>query len=207
MMSQGQLIGTMDALRSFILTISCVFVIASANHGEELKQLRDEIEAQKRDNDELRVTQKKILKELEFLRDPPIFFQCAYNQVTEPLESTVTFESMLYSKTNQWTEGSGFDLESGVFTTPYPGTYSIHWTLLAADNAGVNRVGIKLHKNGAEVPGSYHESNFESDSGGFSRDQGGKYLVVHLERGDTIELYCIDCSSRIWYTVFCIQLA
>ena len=50
-----------------------------------------------------------------------------------------------------------------------------------------------------------HYSIYTGSSGQI-REQGGRTLVLHLDRGDTLDLYCIDCSDRIHEVSFCLIL-
>ena len=36
---------------------------------------------------------------------------------------------------------------------------------------------------------------------------GGRTLVLHLVRGDTLDLYCEDCSATIYRVTFCVSLS
>merc|ERR1711892_1610483 len=63
-------------------------------------------------------------------RDTPEVFYCGFNSgdyVSSP--STIKYDSMFYSRTNQPT--GGLDLATGVFTSPFPGTYTVTWSLSA----------------------------------------------------------------------------
>ena len=31
-------------------------------------------------------------------------------------------------------------------------------------------------------------------------------MVLHLDQGDTLQLYCDDCTAGIGYTTFCVSL-
>merc|ERR1711935_885582 len=104
-------------------------------------------------------------------RDPPSIFYCGYKYVTSATRSVITFERLSYSRSNQPT--GGLDPETGIFTSPYPGTYSISWSLYASDTAGDHTVRIHLHKNGASVGDeSLHYSDYTGASG-YVGDQGG----------------------------------
>ena len=53
---------------------------------------------------------------------------------------------------------------------------------------------------------SEHVSRYSGPSGHVS-DQGGRTLVLHLDRGDTLDLYCDNCSAYISSTTFCVSLS
>ena len=35
---------------------------------------------------------------------------------------------------------------------------------------------------------------------------GGRTMVLHLDMGDTVELFCQECSAMIEYITFCVSL-
>merc|ERR1711935_865915 len=55
-------------------------------------------------------------------RDTPEVVYCGYRDYVLST-STITYDSMFYSRTNQPT--GGLDLATGVFTSPFPGTYTV----------------------------------------------------------------------------------
>ena len=43
--------------------------------------------------------------------------------------------------------------------------------------------------------------------GGWSADQGGRSLHLHLDMGDRLELYCQYCFAGLYRATFCVHLA
>jgi len=143
-------------------------------------------------------------KSINVLRDPPSIFYCGYRHDTHATSSVLTFDRLSYSRSNQPT--GGLDPKTGVFTTPYPGTYSVSWSLWARNDAGDDLVLISLHKNGAYVgEESRHVSEYTGASGHVD-DQGGRTLILHLDMGETLSMYCDDCHDEVYDVNFCVSL-
>ena len=51
--------------------------------------------------------------QVESLRDPPVFFQCAFKDFFRNSSIPVDFNSIFSSFTNDWTVNGGIDLPSG----------------------------------------------------------------------------------------------
>merc|ERR1712183_740851 len=81
----------------------------------------------------------------------------------------IPYSTLLYSSTN--TEGGGPDITSGVFTSSWPGSYTVTWGLHASDTAGDLNVIIFLQYNGHNIDESRHESVYTGSSGVVA-DQG-----------------------------------
>merc|ERR1712021_237598 len=111
---------------------------------------------------------------------PPEIVYCGYRgSVSSP--STITYDSMFYSRTNQPT--GGLDLATGVFTSPFPGTY----TVSVMSNQS-ELVYIYMYKNEVRIGESVHFSEYYSGSSGSVGDQGGRTLILHLDMGETLSL-------------------
>merc|ERR1711892_388812 len=76
-------------------------------------------------------------------RDTPEVVYCGYRHDVTSL-STIRYDSMFYSRTNQPT--GGLDLAFGVFTSPFPGTYTVTYSLWARNDPG-EQVELYLNKN------------------------------------------------------------
>merc|ERR1712037_725755 len=155
-------------------------------------------------------TTKTALMELELevsrVKEDPFIHACgSYSGWLTIVSSTIPYSSLLYSSTNMPGVG-GLDTETGVFTAPHPGSYTVTWSTFASDDAGDDAVSLYLYKNGQRIQESRHVSSYSGPSG-LVADQGGRTLVQHLALGDTLELYCDDCSAEIWYTTFCVSLS
>ena len=88
---------------------------------------------------------------------------------------------------------------TGQFTSGLAGTYTVAWTLNLWDTA-IGFPAIYLRKN---------EVVFEE-----SRTDGsisGRNLVIHLGRGDILDLYCYNCSFEgtvmVDHLAFCVSLS
>merc|ERR1712115_735823 len=126
--------------------------------------------------------------EASILGDTPYLHQCGFHSRAGFVDSIMSFECLSYDVTNQPT---GLDWETGVFTCPYPGTYTVSWSW----------------KNEAQIHESFHQSYFrEEGATGVVADFGGKTILVGLEAGDTLDLYCINCAARLWNVQYCISL-
>merc|ERR1711935_1232635 len=71
-------------------------------------------------------------KNINVLRDPPSIFYCGYKNSASATSSVLTFDRLSYSRSNQPT--GGLDPKTGVFTSPYPGSYSVSWSLWARND-------------------------------------------------------------------------
>merc|ERR1711970_1236788 len=121
---------------------------------------------------------KKLKMSVDVLRDPPVAFACGWKDKFQHVSSmTVTYDSLYYERTNQWTEEGGLDITTGIYTAPYPGTYTVTYSL-------------RVHTTDESEHYSY-----ASGATGHHSDQGGRSLVTHLARGDTMELFCAECAG------------
>merc|ERR1719481_126730 len=110
------------------------------------------------------------MRRMRRMRNPPYMHACGYQLVTTIKSATISYSRLLYSSTN--TEGGGLDIASGVFTSSYPGSYTVTWGLTAYDGAGEHLVSIYLQHNGQNIEESFHRSYYEGPSGQIY-DQGG----------------------------------
>ena len=151
------------------------------------------------------VSIKELERSVSFLKNPPSTFSCGYHTGYEYFVSNViSYTSLSYSSSN--VEGSGLDISSGIFTSGHPGTYTATWSLASINDAGDHYVQIHLRKNGSMIQESRHVSYYTGSSGK-TDDQGGRTLILHLERGDTLDLYCDNCSAGVYDTTFCVSLS
>jgi len=138
----------------------------------------------------------------KFLDQPEISY-CSYKSSTNTTTSSITYDSLFYSNSNQPT--GGLDINTGMFTSPFPGTYTVTWSLHAANDAGEHGVYLYLNKNGERVEEAFHYSHYTGPSG-WVEEQGGMTLFLHLDLGETLSLYCEDCSAEVWRVMFCVTL-
>ena len=105
---------------------------------------------------------KELEREVAILKAPPFLHVCGSNSGITTSGKTVPYTSLLYSSTN--TEGGGLDMESGVFTAPLGGTYSVSWDLVSWLDHD-DTVLLFLQKNGETINDSWHYSCYEGPSG------------------------------------------
>merc|ERR1712154_266150 len=106
----------------------------------------------------------ELESEITRMRNPPYMHACGYQGYTYIKSATIPYSTLLYSSTN--TEGGGLDIASGVFTSSWPGSYTVTWALQASDDAGDNQVDIYLQHNGQNIGESLHYSIYTGTSGG-----------------------------------------
>merc|ERR1711935_743697 len=132
----------------------------------------------------------------------PEVLYCGYQEhVFSP--STITYSSLFYSRTNQPT--GGLDLATGVFTSPFPGTYTVTYSLYAGNYPG-EEVYIYLYKNEVAIVESYHFSRYGGSSGS-AWEQGGRTLILHLDMGETLSLHYTYGTGELYRVMFCATLS
>merc|ERR1711935_312361 len=206
-----------DGLESLVDHLDMRFSQMMKKQQEEIKQLQEENKQQHEDQQEEinqltelvhSLTDKSIdhEKSITVLRSPPAVFYCGYRFNTYATRSVITFDRLSYSNNNQPT--GGLDPATGKFSCPYPGTYSVSWSLFATNDAvtGDDYVEIRLHKNGAFVGDeSRHRSSYTGASRGVW-DQGGRTLIIDLHKGDTLSMWCENCSAGVYQVNFRVSL-
>ena len=145
-----------------------------------------------------------LQKQVLILRNPPWTFSCGSHYAGIMATSKeISYSKLLYSSSN--VEGAGLDISSGVFSAGYPGTYTATWSLQARDDTGDGFMDIYLRKNAKTIEESLHRSLY-TGSEGYLADNGGRTMVLHLDTGDTLDLYCQDWSAGI-YHFLCLSLS
>jgi hypothetical protein len=154
-----------------------------ANTKEDLTKAKEELTNSKEDltntkedltntNEDLTNTKEDLLDtkiDVSFLKEPPFFHACGYQSSTSITEQTIPYSSLLYFSSN--TEGGDLDVSTGIFSSPYPGSWTVTWSLHASGDAGDSVVQIVLRKNGQNIDESLHYSWYYGSIGGV-RDQG-----------------------------------
>merc|ERR1711915_762580 len=163
--------------------------------NEELQELTAENSELKKDIQKLKVKDEELVKDVSFLKSPPVYHICVYQTYTSATSSNVPFEKTVYSQCNNC-QNANFDLASGVYTNGWPGTYTVTWDLYAGNNDGDPWLEIYLKKNGEIIQESEHWSYY-SGSSGVVLDQGGRTIILRMETGDELSLYCSDCSTGV----------
>jgi len=154
--------------------------------------------------DSLNKTSQDHENSINVLSDPPEIFVCGYKEYTTATSSILTFDRLSYARSNQPT--GGLDPETGVFTSSYPGTYSVSWSLVAIGDAEDTMVSVYLQKDGEYVGDESRHYSWYTGASGYVDDQGGRTLILHLDLGETLSMFCADCSAAISYVSFCVSL-
>merc|ERR1711936_422595 len=177
----------------------------------EMKIKDDQLEKDLKAKEEsIRKLEKKIQektdqleRDMSLLSDPPHTFTCSSHYTTLTISSQrIPYTSLLYSSTN--VDGAYMDTGAGVFTAGMGGTYTVTWSLAAWDGAGDTSVDVYLRRNKETIVESHHGSYYSGPSGVVD-NQGGRTLVLHLDRGDTLDLWCEDCDAGIGHVTFCVS--
>lgn len=164
---------------------------------EETKVLGNEISM-------LKSTARGQEQEIRRMRDPPIVYYCGFNTVYDSNSHVVPYSSpIFYSYSNQ--ETGGLEPSTGIFTAPVSGTFRVTYSNVAQTDPGKHDVEIYIQKNGASIPESYQYSRYTGPSGGV-RSGGGLSMLLHLDLGETVALYCDDCSAMVSKILFCVNL-
>merc|ERR1719312_2270306 len=86
------------------------------------KAIIDQAEA----HNEMKARTDELEREVVILRAPPFIHTCGSHYDSLPGSSgTIPYTSLLYSSTN--TEGGGLDINTGIFTAPHGGSYTVYW--------------------------------------------------------------------------------
>ena len=113
-------------------------------------------------------------REVTIMKAPLFLHVCGSNTDFLSISyQTIPFTSLLYSSTN--TEGGGLDIDSGVFTAPAGGSYTVYWGTTARLDYG-EYVNIYLQKNGENMQESLQVSAYTGPSG-WVYDQGKVLLI------------------------------
>ena len=164
----------------------------------DLNAMRDKLEVKD-------MVLQKYDEEIYFLKNPPMTFACAahYEYQNSISGQVIPFTNLLYSATNV---ESVLDIATGKFTAGHPGSYTATWSMrVLLGYKGTVDFTLFLRKNGENIFDSVH---FTYHSGpNRSDDYGGRTLVLHLEKGDTLDLYCDRCDGFIANVSFCVSLS
>ena len=116
----------------------------------------------------------------------------------------IIYTKLMYSSTN--IAGAELVPSNGTFISAYPGSYTVTWSLQTDVGDVEKGVELYLRKNKEKVPYSIYLTSYTGGRG-VVWDQGGRTLVLHLDRGDTLDLFCVDCSGGINHVTFCASLS
>jgi septal ring factor EnvC (AmiA/AmiB activator) len=133
---------------------------------DDLTATKDDLTATKDDltftKEDLLTKDQELEMDMSFLKEPPFFHACGYQDGASTNRNTIPYSSLLYSSTN--TEGGGLDVSTGIFSSPYPGSWTVTWSLRANDDAGDSHVEIYLRKNAENIDESRHYSWYSGSS-------------------------------------------
>jgi len=175
---------------------------------EELRILQKEIKNQNEDLErkmsELEANHEGLKRDFSFVEDPLYFHACgAHTTVFTNHEEVIPYQKLLIHSTN--IAGSSLDKDTGVFTNAHPGAYTVTWSLYSHDEAGDHLLGVYLRKNGKVMEESRHWSYYTGPSG-HVKDQGGRTLIISLDEGETLDLFCSNCDAGVDDVTFCVSL-
>ena len=188
---------------------------------EKLEKLNNKLLSLEEDNKVLKFTLEKIEKEelvglkskIQDLTNPPFFHSCLYQDEYHTAGSPVIdYDKIMYLSSNRC-EDADIDLNSGVFTAGWPGTYTVTVDLMFYEFES----NLYFRKNGAKIEesflSSYNVYDFDQGKNNFTTFilnfiKGGRTILLHLDTGDQIDIYCENCSSRIYFDItLCISLS
>ena len=122
-----------------------------------MKIVDDKIESVLKENNDLK-------REISTLRNPPYLHVCGgskYNWIHSN-SRIIDYTTLLYSSTN--TEGGGLDIATGVFTSPWPGSYTVTYSLITWNYQGEGIFDIYLRKNSQIIVESLYASQFSGQN-------------------------------------------
>jgi len=123
--------------------------------------------------------------------------QCGHRSHWTSQSSTITYSKTLLNS------GSGsLDKNTGIWTAGDSGLYQVTWSLINwVDSSAQNR--IYLYKNNGRID----ESQLYSTSVGYIYEQGGRTLVLDLQKNDRLHLRTSHFSGNGAYDItFCVHL-
>ena len=134
---------------------------------EDLRVITKELDTTKNEltvlKEEFMTKSEKLERDVCSMMDAPYFHICGYKHFKSINSQSMTYDTIFYNSTN--TESGGLDLDTGIFTSPYPGSYTVTWSLMAEDNSGDDWVWIYLRKNSRNIAESFHKSFYTGYSG------------------------------------------
>ena len=160
-----------DDLENYVMNMNERLVLNEQMLMEAKEEFKNELETTCTKLDELE-------KEVSYLKNVPFYHLCgAHFDSILIAAQTITYTSLLYSSTN--TVSGGLDIATGKLSCPHPGTYSVAWSLQAANSPDTPSVEIYLRRNGVLIAESHHVSYFRGHSGKASgRDDGDQGKII-----------------------------
>ena len=119
--------------------------------------------------------------------------------------SNITYERMLYSNTymdGSSIEGAGLNIDSGVFTVPFDGVWTINYSATSVQYSG-DIIQAHLRLNGQTIEASQYWASYLESTGRMA-SLGSRTLHLQLAPGDALtlrEVLTRNKTSRKWLTV------
>ena len=126
--------------------------------NECLVRTEAELVSSKADHAITKAKTDELEREVVILKAPPFIHACgSHYESLSASSGTIPYTSLLYSSTNL--EDGGLDINTGVFTAPWGGSYTVSWYTAAVMDPG-KYVDIYLQKNGENILESHHHSYY-----------------------------------------------
>ena len=155
-----------------IVILATISIVLGETQGE-LKVTKEMLQEMKEKMIELKtrlaIAEQKLMEtgndevfenEVSILGDTPYLHQCGFHSRAGFVDSIMSFQCLSYDVTNQPT---GLDWQTGVFTCPYPGTYTVSWSWNNEDGSDDPSVEVLVRKNEAQIQESFHQSYFREE--------------------------------------------
>merc|ERR1719419_1241940 len=121
----------------------------------------------------------ELTEEISFLKNPPFYHLCVYQDKTAAKSSVMSFGKELYMECN-FCDDADFNLNTGVHTNGWPGTYTVSWNAWLNKDPGHGSTIIHLRKNGQIISESEQYSYFGVGNGGYMKEQGGRTMLLRM---------------------------
>merc|ERR1711915_153615 len=178
----------------------------------DFKELKATVVALKAENDELKDTvdvmkseNAELVEDISFLKNAPFYHLCVYQDFTNAEWDVIKFDKELYMECNLCDEAN-FNLNTGVYNNGWPGTYTVSWNSWVEAFHGNSPTIIYLRKNGKIIDEARQYSYLNNDNGWLG-EQGGRTMLIRMDAGDTLDLFCYDCSDEVHDITFTISLS
>jgi len=134
------------------------------------------------------------------LMDSPYLYVCGYKGVSDGNNVIITYDSLYINHTNIPYSG-GLDLDTGAFTAPISGIYTVSMSGYIAIHTS-HFTYISFRKNEINILANIATAIND----GIKTDTFSRELPLHLQQGEKLELYIEDNQSGIFRVTFCITL-
>ena len=146
---------------------------------EDLEKLKAADSALKAKDGDLQCKVAEVERKVSVLENSPYYHICVYQTYSNVKNANMPFDRELYFECNNCDEAT-FDLESGIYTNGWPGTYTVTWSLHSGMDHGDSGVQIFLRKNDENISESWHYSYYSGSSGQVI-DQGKLFMIVMFD--------------------------